>query len=185
MKADGKSSVSLRRETFAAPTGPAGPITVRRVSQADAAALREIYDDIGAWLHEVKKITTQWDRSAPDGLIKSLLHSGETYLALVDDRAAGAVRVAEAPAVGLANWRNDALYVYSLAVRRRFAGLGLGRQILAWVEAMARTGGKSYLRLDCMADNARLVQYYVEIGFTFLGRHPNETWYALFEKEID
>jgi ribosomal protein S18 acetylase RimI-like enzyme len=185
MKAPDTKAASDPTEGSPDPNRPAGPLSFRRVAPSDEAALREIYDGIGAWLHDVKGITTQWDRVTPAGLIRVLLHADETYLALRDGEAVGAVRVAAAPAVGLESWRDDALYVYSLAVRRRVAGQGLGQQILAWVEEQARARGRRYLRLDCMADNARLVRYYVDLGFSFLSRHPAEPRYALFEKRIE
>lgn len=163
---------------------PDRTLTFRKAGEADEETLRQIYDEIGAWLHDVKGITTQWDRAAPDGLIRSLIDSGEVYLALLGNEAAGAVRLTEKAAVGLEHWGEDALYVYSLAVRREFSGVGLGKKILEWVAELARGRGKTYLRLDCMGDNARLIQYYVDAGFQFLGRHPQETWYALFEKKI-
>ncbi len=159
-------------------------LTFRRAGRADEETLRRIYDEIGAWLHDVKGITTQWDRAAPDELIRFLIDSGEVYLVLQREEVAGAVRITEHAAVGLENWGDDALYVYSLAVRRMFAGLGLGEKILEWIAEHARGRGKTCLRLDCMSDNARLIRYYVDAGFEFLGRHPQETWYALFEKKI-
>lgn len=171
-------------EPSALPPGSAGPITFRQVTRDDADVIREIYNEIGAWLHEVKGITTQWERVPPEYLIQALANSTDTYLAEMAGHVVGTVRVTESPSVGLDNWGPDAAYIYSLSVRPRFRRQAVGRQILDWVEAQARERGKTYLRLDCMADNARLIQYYVDAGFEFLGRHPQQHDYALFEKKI-
>jgi GNAT superfamily N-acetyltransferase len=59
--------------------------------------------------------------------------------------------------------------VYNLAVRRAWAGQGVGRQLLQWAERKAAEAGRRYLRLDCVPTNAFLRQYYEDAGFTARG----------------
>lgn len=53
--------------------------------------------------------------------------------------------------------------VHRIAVRRGYAGLG--SRILSWVADRARAEGCEFVRLDCVADNAALVRYYLTQGF--------------------
>lgn len=60
---------------------------------------------------------------------------------------------------------DDAVYVYNLAVRRTWASKRLGSQLLEWAEDRAGALGRTYVRLDCMADNQFLRGYYLQAGF--------------------
>jgi ribosomal protein S18 acetylase RimI-like enzyme len=59
----------------------------------------------------------------------------------------------------------DALYLHKLAVRRSFAGRGIGPEVVEWALARTREEGRSYLRLDCMRDNPHIRAYYEALGF--------------------
>ena len=56
----------------------------------------------------------------------------------------------------------DAGYVHKLAVRRAHAGRGFGLQLLRWAEEQASIAGKQYLRLNCLASDRVLCDYYYE-----------------------
>ena len=60
-------------------------------------------------------------------------------------------------------------YVHGLAVRRSAAGRGLGLRILGLASVRIARQGRGLLRLDCMADNKPLCDYYRRAGFTDLG----------------
>ena len=60
---------------------------------------------------------------------------------------------------------DDAVYVYNLAVRRAWSDHGLGGQMLEWAGDRAASLGRRYVRLDCVADNEFLGEYYVQAGF--------------------
>ena len=63
----------------------------------------------------------------------------------------------------------DAGYVHGLAIRRDFADQGLGRELLRWAEARVAASGKKYLRLDCVAENRALNEYYRRAAFSYRG----------------
>ncbi len=159
-------------------------MTWRQATPADFESLRDIYDEVVTWLYEVKGITGQWDRPIPDSEIQLLIDSKETFLAFIDGQAVGAVRLSPVRAIPWEDRQDQALYVHSLAVKRNFAGHGVGTTMLQWAENLARESGKRFLRLECWVENPRLRRYYSEAGFRDLGQHPQFTWYALFEKEI-
>ena len=79
----------------------------------------------------------------------------------------------------------DAGYVHGLAIRRDFAGKGLGREFLRWAEDRVAASGKKYLRLDCAAENRALNEYYRRAGFSYRGEAL--VWgleVSLYEKKV-
>ncbi|MCR8843304.1 GNAT family N-acetyltransferase [Paenibacillus sp. SC116] len=74
-------------------------------------------------------------------------------------------------------------YIHKFAVGRDYVGLGIGRQLLGWAEQYIRDKGKK-IRLDCMAENHRLNQYYVESGYKYVKRLEWENGWkiSLYEK---
>jgi ribosomal protein S18 acetylase RimI-like enzyme len=67
----------------------------------------------------------------------------------------------------------------------QFSGLGLGNKLLDWAEKYIRDCGKSFFRLDCMADNEELNTFYIRAGFNYRGRVDGKGWSAnLYEKEL-
>ena len=97
------------------------------------------------------------------------LRKGEAYLVFLDNDLVGAFRLL---AVDDDVWPGapaDALYLYSLAVRRNWSGREIGRRVLDWVEQQSARAGKTYVRLDCFANNSALRNYYENAGYASRG----------------
>lgn len=60
-------------------------------------------------------------------------------------------------------------YVHGLQIAEGCHGRGLGLAILHWAEEQWRGRGKACLRLDCSANNPRLLAYYREAGYQAAG----------------
>lgn len=70
-------------------------------------------------------------------------------------------------------------------MRRKFSGRGVGVEILRWAEYRALWAGKEYLRLNCMADNRRLRDFYERLGFQHRGDIAEPRGRAsLYEKRL-
>jgi ribosomal protein S18 acetylase RimI-like enzyme len=63
------------------------------------------------------------------------------------------------------------------SVRRR----GIGKALLDFAERTFREQGKQMIRLDCLADNPALVQYYLDNGYRQVRVGPRT---RLFEKPL-
>ena len=159
-------------------------LVFRPAELADFAALHAMYNAAGRWLHDSKGITDQWDRDIADEEVLRFIASGQATVAVWEEEPAGALRLAEKASLPWKDEGDDALYLHELVVRRDLAGRRLGRQIGAGAAAETRRRGRRYLRLECMAANPRLCQYYAEAGFSPRGQHPHYTWYALFEQDV-
>ncbi|GIN87232.1 N-acetyltransferase [Heyndrickxia sporothermodurans] len=62
----------------------------------------------------------------------------------------------------------DSMYLHKLAVKPSYMKYGLGKEIIQWIVENIQ-GEKKYLKLDCVGDNKKLNQFYINNGFEFLG----------------
>jgi len=87
-------------------------------------------------------------------------------------------------------WPEDdpqAAYIHGLMVDRSRAGQSIGKQVLEWAEQAILANGQSIARLDCVASNVALCQYYTSRGYSERGVvdfEPDSTWFPVrrFEK---
>ena len=120
------------------------------------------------------------------------IERGEVYWACIDDARVGAVRILTDDSIVWPDVRRgEAIYVYNLVVQRDWGHRRVGLRILKWAEREARAKGKPFLRLDCVADNQFLRQYYAGAGFLDRGEiearypHPFGTMrLQRFEKRV-
>jgi len=154
----------------------------RLATPADLEAAFDVYRGVCLWLNDVRGITDQWDRDVSQEEIQDLITSGELYLATLQGEIAGVFKLNEKDH----HWDDDgaALYVHAFAVNRKFKGQNIGKAMLDWAADEAHRRGKQYLRLDCMDENTRLKQYYVEAGMEPRPQNPERRWSALFERKM-
>ena len=143
---------------------------ITRARPDDLERYLDLLEESAEWLHSRgfgKLAPGTYRRNAH--YFRESIARGEVHLAFLDDEIAGTLRlVAEDPTV----WPeagDDALYVHNLIVRRPWSGRGLGRQLLMWAEERAATVRKTWVRLDCFADNLILRKYYENAGFVDRG----------------
>ena len=95
---------------------------------------------------------------------------GQVHLAFFDEALVGTLRLLlRDPIVWPEVVEDDAVYVYNLAVRRMWADQRLGRRLLEWADHRAASLGRRCVRLDCVAGNAFLRDYYTQAGFADRG----------------
>jgi GNAT superfamily N-acetyltransferase len=98
------------------------------------------------------------------------IKQGEVHLAFSGGELVGTLRLLlREPIVWPEIVKDDAVYVYNLAVRRQWANQHLGGRLLEWAGDRASALGRTCLRLDCVADNAFLCRYYIQAGFVDRG----------------
>ena len=105
-------------------------------------------------------------RIAPD------VDAGQYFIAECEGDSAGTMKFQlEDPVVWPDAREQDAAYVHRLAVRTRYAGIGLSAELLGWAARRAQSLGRQYLRLDCHPMRPRLRGIYEHFGF----RHHSDT----------
>jgi ribosomal protein S18 acetylase RimI-like enzyme len=175
----------------------AGSLTLRNATPDDLPGVLALLAETAGWLHT--RGIRQWPADGfPAARIEPLIAEGTMYV--LDDEDAhleGEIRV---PAATLALdghadpefWRRadhpeSGLYVHKLAVKRDFAGFGLGGTLLDWAALRVAATGRRWLRLDCSKNNPGLQGYYRKLGF----RHvrtvdlPHRASGALFQRAAD
>ena len=147
-------------------------MTVLRIVSAQSDDLRrylDLLEEIADWLalRGIKQWRPGSFRLSADYYAESI-DRGEVQLAFCGEALVGTLRLLlREPIVWPEIVEDDAVYVYNLAVRRRWADQQLGRRLLA--SHRASSLGRRCIRLDCVADNACLRDYYTQAGFADRG----------------
>ncbi|HLJ35204.1 MAG TPA: GNAT family N-acetyltransferase [Ktedonobacteraceae bacterium] len=172
-------------------TTPIGAITIVQAQSSDLAVITEILEETALWIESLD--IDQWRPGYFLGTSSQLrmaqnISDGEAYLVLYEEQVIGTITVQAGSAIDEELWGNetlkDALYVHRLALRRAFARKGIGYMLLHWAEGLATHAGKTYLRLDCMADNAALCTYYERDGFICRGIIGENWKSSIYEKSV-
>lgn len=116
--------------------------------------------------------------------------AGETWIAEVNSAPTGTITVNNCADKGL--WTPteiaDSLIVHYLIVDLSWSGSGIGRRLLAHAAELARTHGRSWVRLDAWTTNTDLHIYYRRAGFRMVRvadpTSPSPSC-ALFERHVD
>ena len=150
-------------------SSPAGIAELRIVpaQPEDLARYIDLMEEVAEWLEE--RGIKQWKignfRRSIDYYTGSI-QKQEVYLAFIQGHLAGTLRILLRERVVWPEIADeDGVYVHSLAVRRPWAGQGLGMRMLQWAEKQAALMGRSHVRLDCAANNQILPLYYERAGF--------------------
>ncbi|NRB40457.1 MAG: GNAT family N-acetyltransferase [Pseudomonadales bacterium] len=140
--------------------------------QATQAEYDEIFDILcenARWLESkgIFQWPLDWLHSNQDE-IRTSVNSGLYFKVEIDNHIAGVVEITGSPDDVWAGEESPALYIHKLAIRRQYSNQCLGRGILDLIAKLASDQGLEYLRLDCVAHNTNLRQYYESYGFEFI-----------------
>jgi len=148
----------------------------------------EIVDEAAKWL--LARGIRQWETPPPSEAWESFrepLRAGLVYLVRKrgSPDAIGTFRLEWRGGTLWPEDRQDAGYLYTLALRPSHVGRGLGVLVIDWVKDLLRERGKRCLRLDCIASNKRLRRWYEALGFQYRRTSVDGTYVlALFELDL-
>lgn len=146
-----------------------GRLEVREARTTDLDAVMSMLEEAARWM--IRPGIEGWTPGAfSRRRIADLMESGEMYLILLDGKPVGIFALQWSDRETWGNVPDDAGYVHGLAIRRDFAGMGLGLEMLRRTEHMVYRAKRECLRLDCVADNEALNEYYRRAGFGYRGR---------------
>jgi protein-tyrosine phosphatase len=165
-----------------------GGEAIRRAGPADAASILRIRDETARWL--LDRGIHQWrpGEVTVDDVV-GWMTQGRVYVAEMDGALAGSVRLAWSDLAVWGRREPDAGYVQALVTARSAAGSGLGRRLLAHVEAVTVASGRTRSRLSCLRGNAGLEAFYARAGYEAVGSRsfaaqPGWEPVTLLEKRI-
>lgn len=145
-------------------------------------------DSLARW--QQKQSILQWSPGeiTIDQVIEQIGLS-EWWISVIGQKVLAAVRLTESDELIWPDRNPTAAYIHSLMVDRSLAGRGFGQKILAWAERKIHAHGCSVARLDCVATNQNLRNYYANLGYRECGVVDfgrKSTWHPVlrFEKDI-
>lgn len=150
------------------PAIPSGAATIRPVQPDEWPAVCSVLDEAAGWLRARGDVMWEIGELAPES-VRDQVEAGLFYFAEVNGEIAGVFRFQLEDPEFWPDLADPALsaFVHRLAVRRRFAGLGVSAAILEWAADRTCSLGRSWLRLDCDADRERLRAVYERAGFIY------------------
>lgn len=146
-----------------------GQVKVVRAKPEEIDTVLGILDEAAAWIIK-QNLPSVWK---PGGFSREAfieqISLGEVHLGLVDETPAATITLQWADIVFWGEQQPNAGYVHKLAVRPAFAGRKIGVEMLKWGESAARRTGKKFLRLNCLAEDRKIRDYYEREGFLYRG----------------
>ncbi|MGW2176831.1 GNAT family N-acetyltransferase [Streptomyces sp. NPDC001732] len=156
-------------------TSAYAPLSFRQAGESDLSDLVRLRDDAARW--QIAHGIDQW-KPGELGVrhFWERLREGEVWMAVLgqDGPVAGAWELWWDDPAAWGPRAPDAGYVHRLMTDRRVAPPGTGRRMLARAEARVAEAGRAFCRLDCLADNARLREYYGAAGYETVREHSKD-----------
>jgi GNAT superfamily N-acetyltransferase len=160
-------------------------VRIVRAQPADLARVLEILEEASRWLIS-KGLETQWHPNPT--FRQSILENidrGEVYVVKDLKATIGTVTLQWSDKSFWGDLPLNAGYVHKFAIKRSYSGQRLGLRMLQWAETKARAEGKTHLRLDCLASNKIIREYYEKAGFVHVRDTLAPGWRAsLYEKKL-
>ncbi|MDQ8733954.1 GNAT family N-acetyltransferase [Paenibacillus sp. LHD-38] len=155
-------------------------IKVFQAKPEDTEAVLQLLVQTAEWLRS--KGSKQWSgllHGEDSHQTQEAIKRGEVYIFLQGSMLAGMVMLMQQESAwdrGL--WGDEghesSVYLHRLNINREAAGKGLGEAIVRWSDSGIHFPGKDRIRLDCIASNAKLNQFYLDCGYEFKGSASNE-----------
>jgi ribosomal protein S18 acetylase RimI-like enzyme len=164
-------------------TRTAGSVMVRALEQTDIIQAANVIGDsfqigaaFGRWLMPLFKLGiredlhSRWREQDPQRAV-ALVATIST------SRVVGTIEVTNRGTLYHASLAKRYAYIANLAVDSNYRSLGIGRQMVAQCESIAREWGFGYVYLHVMAENPAANHLYKKLGFELLC--SDRTWHFL------
>ncbi|MQY10789.1 hypothetical protein SRB5_09020 [Streptomyces sp. RB5] len=146
----------------------------RLAGDTDLATLVRLRDEAAGRLI-ARGITGQWEPGQlGEDHFRTVMAHGEVWLAETAGRVAGAWELWWQDTDAWGTRPPDAGYVHRLMVDHAGARPGTGRALLREAERRVAAAGRTLVRLDCLAGNARLTAYYRDAGYRVVGHRAGK-----------
>ncbi len=142
---------------------------IRAATSTELSEVLETLAEASRW-EVARGFPHPWPVPFPEDRVRPGLDRGEVYR--VSDPAGRPAGTVTLQWEDLPFWGPrpaDAGYVHRLAVRRAYAGRGLGSRILTWADGEVRARRREFVRLDCLTSAKRLHEFYRSNGFRPVG----------------
>lgn len=146
---------------------------IKKATTEDVNVIINMLKQIAQWMKD--KDINQWKfllDGGDDEEIEQAILNNETYIVLKDrDIVATFTLLAEQSEWDREIWGIDisskSLYLHRLAIYPAYMGKGIGKSVLTWIENNVQD--KDYIKLDCVANNPKLNNFYRTNNFELVG----------------
>ena len=149
--------------------GSRARVEVSSAKPADIDTVLGVLDEAAAWII-ANRLPSVWKPGefSRQAFLDQIVQS-EVYLARVDGVPVGTFVLQWSDTFWWGERPPDAGYFHKFAVRPSLAGRGIGLEILRWAEERTRSAGKNFFRLNCIAADRKIRDYYEKAGFVHRG----------------
>jgi len=161
-------------------------LEIVRAGGGDLDVVLAILDGAAEWLVS-KGVVGPWRPGSFSRQAFAIqLDRGEVYVAKLGEETAGTITLQWSDELFWPGAPSDALYVHKMAVHPVYHGREFGIQMLEWAGRMAKIAGKKFVRLDCLATNMKIREYYEKAGFIHVNDVMVAGWKASnYQKNLD
>jgi len=163
VKLEGRMMIKSKNDT----------IEIRLATMDELGQILSILDKAAIWLFDIG-IKNQWipgEVYKPDIYYENAIKNKQWYVALENEVIVGTFLIRWTDKNIWQDRDKSAGYIHHLAIDRTCSIPSLGEKLLQWVEERIKMGGKDKIRLDCMATNKRLNEYYLTKGYQFVKQY--------------
>lgn len=153
-------------------------ISISEVQEQNLSLSCEIMKESAEWLIQRRMPLWKVEDLTPEFMGGHVARK-ELFLATVDNEGAGTIILQETDELFWPEVNDGkSLFFHKLAVRRKFAGSGVSKALMDYAYLVAKSRGKTFLRMDCSARHPPLRLFYENNGFQFLDQKHAGPWWV-------
>ena len=119
--------------------------------------------------YQKTKFDKTW-QSFDQSLIKTELDEKRQWKIMEEDNIACIFAITyEDPFIWGEKDKDPAMYIHRIVTHPDYHGRNYVKHIAAWAKQHAVSMGKKFIRMDTWGDNEKLINYYQQCGFKYLG----------------
>lgn len=149
-------------------------LTFRVADGKKSSDIVALYDEVTLQLH--RKGIHQWDYPWRADIVKDAIERREVYIVELNGIVVGAFWLGDAGNFTGLRVEESSLYLSKIAILPSYQGLGIGKEIVSFACAFARTAGRA-MYLDCWAGNEKLKEFYTGCGLDYMGDFREEDFF--------
>lgn len=158
-------------------------LVITEVHEENILLVTEILDE--ATIYKLQHDDTAWGKESwSEEEVRDMMKSSTVYLINEDNKPVATFSISWEDEKMWGKRPPDAGYLHRLAVKSDHHGRGLGEEAIKAAEGIVKNKGRQYLRLDCLAANEKLCEYYEKQGFARVSQTDTDAKAALYERPV-
>ncbi len=146
-------------------------VTIRPAFSSEANEVAEFFKTVTEETEFLSKQADEASSPAEIGRFLRVLELSENSLFLVAKSSGKVIGMGQVVFCNKKKSRHRA--TVSVAVKKKFWGMGLGTALMQFMAAFSKKNGARQLELTVMSENKRAISLYDRQGFIVVGRIPN------------